>query len=304
MRTSNLTRIGAALLAGAVLVACGEDDVTDPADLDTIAATASASSDLSSLAAALDAAGLVPTLEGSGPFTVFAPIDAAFEAVGTDRLDVLLAPENRALLKKVLTYHVVAGEVTSDQLSDGLTAETVEGTEVTFDLSDASNPKVNGASIVEADIQASNGVIHLVDGVLTENLDIVDVATIEGFSTLVDLVDQQGLTPTLRGDNEGSGYTVFAPTDDAFDALSSVPSGDDLTNVLLYHVVPATVGSGALSDGQVVATAYADHDFTVNIDGSVTITDEAGNTVNVVVTDVSAVNGVIHVVDAVLIPAP
>lgn len=304
MHTSIVSRIPAVLLAGAVLVGCGEDDVTDPVDLDTIGATASSSSDLSSLTAALDAAGLVSTLEGPGPFTVFAPIDAAFEALGTDRLDVLLAPENRTLLQKVLTYHVVAGEIMSDELSDGLTAETVEGTDVTFDLSDPANPKVNGASIVEADIQASNGVIHLVDGVLTQNLDVVDVAIVEGFSTLVELVEQQGLTSTLRGDNGGDGYTVFAPTDDAFDALSSVPSGDDLTNILLYHVVAAAVESGALSDGQVVSTAYVDHDFRVNIDGSVTITDESGNTVDVVLTDVSAANGVIHVVDAVLIPAP
>lgn len=304
MRTSNVSRIGAALLAGTFLVACGEDDVTDPVDLDTIAATAAASSDLSTLTSALDAAGLVSTLQGPGPFTVFAPVDAAFEALGTDRLDVLLAPENRALLQKVLTYHVIAGEITSDQLSDGLTATTVEGTDLTFDLSDASDPKVGGVSIVATDIQAENGVIHLVDEVLTRNLDLVDVATVEGFSTLTALVEQQGLTSTLRGDNGGDGYTVFAPTDGAFDALSSVPSGDDLTNVLLYHVVPASVASGALTDGQVVGTAYADHDITVNIDGSVTITDESGSTVNVLLTDVSAANGVIHVVDAVLIPAP
>lgn len=302
MPTHKIRRIGAALLAGVALTACGEDDPTGPAELDTIAATAAASSDLSTLTAALEAAGLVSTLEGPGPFTVFAPVDAAFEALGTDRLDVLLASENQALLQKVLTYHVIPGEVTADQLSEGLTATTVEGTDVTFDLSDASDPKVNGVSIVATDIQAENGVIHLVEGVLTQNLDLIDVATVESFSTLVGLVEQQGLTSTLRGDNGGEGYTVFAPTDEAFDALSSVPSGDALTNVLLYHVVAATVESGALTDGQTVSTAYAGHDFTVNIDGSVTITDESGNTANVVLTDVPAANGIIHVVDAVLIP--
>jgi transforming growth factor-beta-induced protein len=300
-----ISRVGGALIVVAALVGCGDDDITDPVDLETITATVTATSDLSTLATALDAAGLDATLEGAGPFTVFAPVDAAFEALGTDRLDVLLDPANRALLQKVLTYHVISGDVRAGDLSDGLTATTVEGSEVTFDLSDPSDPKVSGASIVQADIEVENGVVHLIDGVLTDNLDLVDVATVEGFPTLVSLVEQQGLTATLRGDNGGDGYTVFAPTEAAFGALSSVPSGDDLTNVLLYHVVGATVESGALSDGQVVSTAYGGHDFTVNIDGSdVTISDETGATVNVVVTDVPAVNGIIHVIDAVLIPTP
>ncbi|MDX1493126.1 MAG: fasciclin domain-containing protein [Longimicrobiales bacterium] len=262
------------------------------------------------LAAAVAATDLAEALSdpagtGEAPFTVFVPVDAAFEALGTDRLDVILDPANQALLQKILTYHVIPGAIVeAGDLTDGQTATTLAGAEVTFDLSDAADPKINGTSIIATDIPAENGVIHLIDGVLTENLDIVDVATLEGFSTLVSLVDQQDLTATLRGDNMGDGYTVFAPTNDAFDALTTVPSGDDLTNVLLYHVVPATVESGALTDGQVVGTAYSGHDFTVNIDGSVTITDESGNTVNVILTDVMAANGIIHVIDAVLIPTP
>ncbi|MDX1747322.1 MAG: fasciclin domain-containing protein, partial [Halobacteriales archaeon] len=256
------------------------------------------------LVSAVSAAGLDDDLQGEGPFTVFAPVDAAFEALGTDRLEVLLDPANLALLQKVLTYHVVPGAIESSQLSDGQTARTLEGTDVTFDLSDPQSPQVNGASIIATDIPVENGVIHLIDGVLTENLDIVDVATVEGFSTLVSLVEQQDLTSTLRGENAGDGYTVFAPTNDAFEALSTVPSGEDLTNTLLYHVVPTTVASSDLSDGQAVSTAYAGHDFTVNIDGSVTITDESGNTATVTVTDVAAANGLIHVIDAVLIPTP
>jgi len=254
------------------------------------------------LVAAVTAGELVETLKGEGPFTVFAPVEAAFEALGTERLDVLLDPANLALLQKVLTYHVVPGDVRAADLSDGLSVATVEGSELAFGLSGAT-PRVNGAAIVAADVVTENGVIHLVDGVLTENLDLVDVATVEGFPTLVSLVEQQALTETLRSDNGGDGFTVFAPTEDAFAALSAVPSGDALTDVLLYHVVPATVASGALSDGQVVTTAEG-RTFTVNIDGAaVTITDGAGQTVNVVLTDVPAANGVIHVVDTVLLPS-
>lgn len=304
MFKTKLTRVGGAALLATALVACGDDDVTDTQEPGTIAATAAASSDLSTLTTALDAAGLVSTLDGAGPFTVFAPTNAAFDALGADVVAALLEDGNIDILSRVLTFHVVSGAAAfSEDLSDGQTFTTVEGGELTVGVSGGS-VTVNGAEVVTADIEASNGVIHIIDGVLTDNLDLVDVATVEGFSTLVSLVDEQGLTETLRGDNGGDGYTVFAPTNAAFDALSAVPSGDDLTNTLLYHVVPATVESGALSDGQVVGTAYAGHDFTVNTDGSVTLTDESGNTVNVTLTDVPAANGIIHVIDAVLIPTP
>jgi uncharacterized surface protein with fasciclin (FAS1) repeats len=258
-------------------------------------------SETQTLVDAVIAGDLVGALQGEGPFTVFAPINEAFAALGTDKIEVLLAEENQALLQKILTYHVIADDVRAADLVDGGTATTLEGTELTFDLS-GDLPMVNGANIIATDIETENGVIHLIDGVLTENADIVDVATLNGFETLVALVEQQELTDVLRGDNEGAGYTVFAPTEDAFAALSSVPSGEALTAVLLYHVVGATVGSGDLSDGQVVTTAEGSA-FTVNIDGAaVSITDGSGATVNVVLTDVAAANGVIHVVDAVLLP--
>jgi uncharacterized surface protein with fasciclin (FAS1) repeats len=257
------------------------------------------------LAAAVAAGGLVATLQGDGPFTVFAPVEAAFEALGTTSLNALLDPANQALLQKVLTYHVVSGTVLSTDLANG-EVTTVEGSAVTINI-DGAAPMVNGASVVAADIEVANGVIHLIDGVLTENLDLVDVATLNGFSTLVGLVDQQGLTATLRSDNGGAGFTVFAPTNEAFAALAAVPAGDALTQVLLYHVVGATVESSALSDGQVVTSANAAGDtFTVNIDagtGAVTITDGAGNTVSVTATDVPAVNGVIHVLNGVILPS-
>jgi uncharacterized surface protein with fasciclin (FAS1) repeats len=268
-----------------------------------IVETAILTESTSTLVAAVAAGDLVETLKGEGPFTVFAPINAAFEALGTDRLDVVLDPANQALLQKILTYHVIQGEVFANQLTNGGTATTVEGTDLTFDLTDPQDPKVNGISIIATDVVTENGVIHLIDGVLTQNLDIVDVATVEGFPTLVSLVETAGLTETLRGDGPSqNGLTVFAPTEAAFGALAAVPEGQALIDVLTYHVVDGTVLSTDLSDGQVVNPLLANSSFTVNINGDVTITDGAGNTVTVVLTDVPAANGVIHVIDGVILP--
>lgn len=116
------------------------------------------------LVAAVQAAGLVDTLKGDGPFTVFAPTDEAFAALPEGTVESLLLPENRDTLVAVLTYHVVPGKVMSTDLSEGLTAATVQGGEVTITLD--GGPKVDGANIVSADIEASNGVIHVIDAVI------------------------------------------------------------------------------------------------------------------------------------------
>ncbi len=252
------------------------------------------------LVAAVAAGDLVTTLRSPGPFTVFAPVDAAFAALGSAKLDVLLDPVNLDLLQKILTYHVIPDDIRAAELTDGAIVTTVQGSDVVIDLS-GPTPKVNGAQIIATDIEVENGVIHLIDGVLTENADLVDVALLSGFPTLVDLVATAGLESTLRSDNSGNGFTVFAPTEAAFAALTSVPSGQALVDVLTYHVVSGTVPSSALSDGQVVTTVQGST-FTVNIGASVTITDQSGNTVNVVATDVPAANGIVHVIDEVILP--
>lgn len=291
------------VLAGAValpvgVTACTDDDparVMEP----TIAELAATTPQLSTLAAALEAAGLTSTLAGEGPFTVFAPVDPAFQALGQDRIGRLLSSENRALLTKVLTYHVVPGEILASGLRDGATVATVEGSSLTFDLS--GEPRVNGVRIIGTDIRASNGVVHLIEGVLTENLDIVDVATVEGFDALVEAVRAAGLEETLRTDNGGAGFTVFAPTDAAFSALGQVPSDPAvLSSILLYHGVGAQVFSTDLSDGQVVTTLQGGT-FTVDLTSGVTLMG-AQNDASVVAADVAASNGVIHVIDAVLLP--
>lgn len=116
------------------------------------------------LAAALTAAGLVETLKGEGPFTVFAPTDAAFAALPAGTVEDLLKPENKDKLVAVLTYHVVSGKVMSTDLSEGINAPTVQGSDITITLE--GGPKVNGAVISAADIVASNGVIHVIDSVI------------------------------------------------------------------------------------------------------------------------------------------
>ncbi len=122
----------------------------------------------STLVAAVDAAGLVETLKGEGPFTVFAPTDDAFAALPEGTVEDLLKPENKDKLTSILTYHVVPGKVMSSDLSDGMTAETVEGSEVT--IGTEGGVTVNDANVTTADIEASNGVIHVIDKVLMPSM--------------------------------------------------------------------------------------------------------------------------------------
>lgn len=126
--------------------------------------TAVGAGSFTTLVAAVQAAGLVDTLKGEGPFTVFAPTDAAFAALPAGTVEDLLKPENKDKLTAILTYHVVPGKVMSTDLSEGLKAATVQGSEVTITLE--GGPKVNGATISGPDVEASNGVIHVIDAVI------------------------------------------------------------------------------------------------------------------------------------------
>lgn len=144
-----------AMLAGAAMAQDATSDIVD---------TAVAAGDFTTLVAAVQAAGLVDTLKGEGPFTVFAPTDAAFAALPEGTVDTLLKPENKDQLVSILTYHVVPGAVMSSDLTEGMSAATVQGGEVTFTLDGGA--KVNDANITTADIAASNGVIHVIDAVI------------------------------------------------------------------------------------------------------------------------------------------
>jgi uncharacterized surface protein with fasciclin (FAS1) repeats len=154
-RTFLALSTAATLLAAPAFAGSHGKDIVD---------TAVGAGTFTTLVAAIEAAGLVETLKGSGPFTVFAPTDAAFAALPAGTVEDLLKPENKDKLIAVLTYHVVPGKVMSTDLSEGLTAATVQGGNITITLEGGA--KVNGATISTADIEASNGVIHVIDAVI------------------------------------------------------------------------------------------------------------------------------------------
>ena len=147
------------------------DGMTDEASAGTIVDVAAANPDFSTLVAAVTEAGLAETLGAEGPYTVFAPTDAAFEALPEGLVDALLMPENKEVLTQILTYHVVAGEVMSTDIQPGDVA-TVEGEDITITTEDG-GVQVNGATVSTADVEASNGVIHVIDEVLVPpNVDV------------------------------------------------------------------------------------------------------------------------------------
>ena len=253
-------------------------------------------------------AGLLETLQGDGPFTVFAPTDAAFEAAGVD-LSTFTTDEDNQTLANILTYHVVAGSVTAADVTDGMTAATVNGANLSFSVADGV-VTVNNAKVTTADVMASNGVIHVIDAVLTPpaaepagpTLNIPETAQSTGVHTsLVAALSHAGLVETLQGDGP---FTVFAPTDEAFaaagidlSAFDTAEENETLSDILLYHVLSGAVPSSDVTDGLTVAMVNGDNaSFTVTADG---VTIEGAN---VTTADVETTNGVIHVIDKVLMP--
>lgn len=147
-----------------------ESGTSAPESPATVVDVAASNDDFSTLVTAVDSAGLAETLSGDGPFTVFAPVNDAFAALPPGTLDSLLLPENQDQLTAVLTYHVVPQEAMSDDLSDGMTVTTVQGQPLTVGVTDAgvtlTDATGNTVSVVQADIEAGNGVVHIIDGVL------------------------------------------------------------------------------------------------------------------------------------------
>ncbi len=179
MRSSRLAVFAALPVLALGVAACGDDDeetaggTTTTAETQTtaagedIVALASGNDDLSTLVQAVTAAELVETLQGEGPFTVFAPTNEAFEALPAGTLDTLLEPDNKDQLTDILTYHVVPGEVMAADLTDGQKVETVQGEELEVAVADDGAVTINGAAVTTADVDASNGVVHVIDEVLT-----------------------------------------------------------------------------------------------------------------------------------------
>jgi transforming growth factor-beta-induced protein len=262
------------------------------------------------LVAALQAADLVETLQGEGPFTVFAPTDDAFAALPEGALDGLLADTDA--LKDVLLYHVVSGSVKAADVValDGQEVAAVSG-EMFKVMLDGDSVMINNANVIITDIEASNGIIHVVDAVILPPAEemadmeqtIVDIAVSdENFSTLVTALDAAGLVEALQGEGP---FTVFAPTNDAFAALPEgaleglLADTDALTDVLLYHVVEGKAMAADVVglDGQKIETLLGQY-VDIMIDGDAVMVDNA----QVIITDIEASNGVIHVIDSVILP--
>jgi uncharacterized surface protein with fasciclin (FAS1) repeats len=265
--------------------------------------TAVAAGSFETLAAALTAADLVETLKGEGPFTVFAPTDEAFAKLPKGTVETLLKPENRDQLVGILTYHVVPGRVTAEQVVELDVAGTVNGQRLAIEMKDR-KVFVAGAQVVKTDIEASNGIIHVIDTVmLPASDDIVQTAIKAGsFETLAAALTAADLVGTLQGEGP---FTVFAPTDEAFaklpegtvESLLKPENRDQLVAVLTYHVVSGRVYSpDALKAGS--AGTLQGQDVSIRIDGGRARVNDAG----LVATDIQASNGVIHVIDTVLLP--
>ena len=295
----------------AFTVACSDDDdkKMQPEPMEqTIVDIAVGNADFSILVDALSKAGLVDALNGTGSFTVFAPTNAAFQnlftALGVTGVEDLSAEA----LTPILLYHVIGSEVKSTQLSNGY-VETLSAfmpgdhaIKLLVDLE--SGVQINGMSnVTSADIMASNGVIHIIDEVLLPPT-VVDIAIANpSFTHLVAAVVKADLVNALMADGP---FTVFAPTDAAFEALFTELgvtgiedlSAETLTPILLYHVVSGNVRAADVSTGM-VPTLNTEAELDINADGSGVMIN--GST-NVIVTDVQGKNGVVHVIDKVLLP--
>ena len=277
--------------------------IAAPADKD-IVDTAVGAGSFNTLVAAVKAAGLVDTLKGDGPFTVLAPTDDAFKKLPAGTVETLLKPENLKKLQAILTYHVVPGSVMASDVVKLNSAKTVQGDAVSIKVENGA-VMINGAKVVKTDIKCKNGVIHVIDSVILppEKADIVDTAVGAGkFSTLVAAVKAAGLVETLKGEGP---FTVFAPTDEAFAKIPKATIQEllkpenkaKLASILTYHVVSGKVmaadvvklTSAKTVNGQTATIKVADGK--VMIDGA-----------NVIKTDIDCKNGVVHVIDSVIMP--
>ena len=295
--------LGAGLLALA-LVTAGCDAFTDK-DLGdsnpqtpTIAQYIQEVRVLSSLEAAVDEAGLAGTLENDEPFTVFAPVDEAFSPA-------LIPSLNRQVTQKVVEDHAVSGEFLSSQLSDGQVVETLSGDSLTIGTADGVT--VNRATVTNADAEASNGVVHVVDNLL---IDAVDRATLTPrFTIFARLVKETGLESALRSPGANDGRTIFAPTNEALlDLLdangngevesSEIPSAD----VLQYHVLDSVFLAADVPTSETAVTTLEGSDLTVVRDGNAVTLNPNDENASVTTPNVEVDNGVIHGIDAVLTP--
>ena len=269
----------------------------------SILETANAAGSFTTLEAALKAAELTGALSGDGPFTVFAPTDAAFAALPEGTIASLLKPEAKGMLQNILTYHVISGNMMAKDVvkSDFLTG--LNGQRLNFMMKEG-GAYLAGAKIVTTDIECSNGIIHVIDAVMLPSTnDIIDTAVAAGdFKTLAAALGAASLVEALKGDGP---FTVFAPTDAAFAAL---PKGtvdhllkkenrQMLTDILTYHVVPGRIFAGMAIKAESAATLNGGELRFRFLGDSFLV-----NGAKVIKSDLQTSNGVIHVIDTILLP--
>ena len=296
------------------MLSCSKDD-NNSNQLQTIAEIASSNANLSILVQALNRAGLTATFDSPGDFTVFAPTNDKFEAFlsANGFADINAVP--LPLLTEVLKNHVVSGSFYSADLTTGYVKTLAKGSASTTNtlsmyIEVGSTVKLNGgatnggATVVTADIEASNGVIHVVDNVIGLPTVVNHAIANPNFTTLVGLVSGAGLVPTLSG-TAGSPFTVFAPTNTAFTTFETQNPGvlaslnsTQVASVLTYHVVG---GANVLSTEIPTTPITTLESGTFTIFGT-TITDEANRQTGIVAVDIQGSNGVIHVINNILLP--
>ncbi|MHC4811386.1 MAG: fasciclin domain-containing protein [Planctomycetota bacterium] len=267
---------------------------------DDIVDTAVKAGKFTTLVAAVQAAGLVDALKGEGPFTVFAPDDAAFGKLADGTIESLLKPENRAQLVAILTHHVVPGRLMASDVTRMDGAVTLGGQKIDFAAD--GGVRIDGAKVLAADIETSNGVIHVIDSVILPTSDsIVDLASSAGtFNTLLAAAKAAGLAEVLA---TGGPFTVFAPTDEAFAALPEgtvaalLQNPEQLAAILKYHVVNGRAyAADAVKAGRVATLQGGEIVFSIRngrlaVDGA-----------TIIASDLDASNGVVHVIDKVILP--
>ncbi|MCC5787906.1 MAG: fasciclin domain-containing protein [Phycisphaerales bacterium] len=324
--TGAVAALGTVLAAGTAYAQCGSESVAGQSNVQVVTAslvdhhrgegserradilqTARAAGSFGTLLAAIDAAELNEILGGEGPFTVFAPTDEAFRKLPSGTVESLLQPENRDKLVAILTYHVVPARAKAETVVGSPAHKSVNGQRITVESSNGrvrvGNDRTR-ATVTSTDIMASNGVIHVIDTViLPQTNNIVEVAQEAGsFSTLLAAAEAAGLVKVLVGDGP---YTVFAPTDEAFRKL---PSGtvesllleenrDQLASILKYHVVAGRVYSNEALEAGRAETVQGGEIRIRNRYNRVMVNDA-----RVVNADIEASNGVIHVIDTVILP--
>lgn len=292
----------------AVFASCKKDEDTPMPDSKNIVQVASSDNQFSILTAALTKAGLVTTLQGAGPYTVFAPTNDAFNALfvqlGVSGLNDLSADA----LKPILLNHVLSGSVKAADITTGYVA-TLNGTAPgqnkvkVFISKNGSTVKIDGSQVTTADVIASNGIIHIVNKVILPASVVSHAINNPDFSILVQAVVKAGLVDALSA---AGPFTIFAPTNDAFNKLFvtlgvsgiSDLTAEQLTPILLYHVVSGNILASQVTTGN-VPTLKSGSNISIVADA---MGVKLNGTSKVIATDVQGSNGVIHAIDAVLLP--